>query len=134
MTGRSRRSDAGLPSNSAFNSHPGSLESQAVNTGTNYSISNSAATFDHRDGLGRVTQLTCDDCTRYGWYLDPDDAKLAELQVVQGTENMHSMLPWVIQMAAASYQSDGKGALHIRPFHYALACLVLPFLVSRAHT
>jgi hypothetical protein len=103
INAHSGRSDAGLLSNSATNSHPG-LESQAESTGTDYRSGNSEDTFGHRDGLGRVKQLPCDEWTRCGWYLDPDDAKLAELQVVQGTDNMYSKLPWVIQVAAASYQ------------------------------
>jgi hypothetical protein len=124
-----RSNESSLPT--ATSSSQPSLEAQTA-TGTDEKLLKSASTYGHRDGLGRVTQLANDDWTRYGWYLDPESAKLVELPLIQGTENMHSKLPWVIQTVAASYKSDGKGVLRVRPFHYVYACLALPVYVSHA--
>ena len=129
-TARLGRSDEGSLPTSTSSFHPG-LESQA-GTGTDSQFDKSTSIYEHRDGLGRVKRLANDDWTRYGWYLDPESARLIELPLIQGTENMHSKLPWVIQTAAASYKSDGKGVLHVRPFHYIYACLALPVYVSHA--
>jgi len=106
------------------------LEAQAKGTGVDVHSVNSTTNLIHRDALGRAKQLPQDKWSPHGWYLDPNNAKLAELLKVQGTHNMHSKLPWVIQMAASGYESDGKGVLHIRGGQYALACLALPWLVS----
>lgn len=107
------------------------LEAQGKGTGSEHHSIDSANTLIHRDALGRVKQFPQETQSLYGWYLDPDNAKLAELEKVQGSQNMHSKLPWVIQMAASSYVSDGKGVLTVRGGQYALACLALPWLVSR---
>jgi hypothetical protein len=125
-TTRSTRSDAKMHPNVTSNDISG-LESQIGSTGTEHY---SPSTLIHRDALGRVKPVNQDKWCPHGWYLDPNDAKLAEIQKVQGTHNMHSKLPWVIQMAASSYESDGKGVLTIRSGQYALACLALPWLVS----
>lgn len=106
------------------------LEAQAKRTGFDHHSIDSKNTLIHRDALGRVRQIPQEKWSPHGWYLHPDNAKLAELEKVQGTHNMHSKLPYVIQMAASSYVSDGKGVLSIRSGQYALACLALPWLVS----
>ena len=106
------------------------LEAQAKGTGSEHYSVNSGSTLTHRDALGRVRQIPQEKWSPHGWYLHPDNAKLAELEKIQGTQNMHSKLPWVIQMAASSYESDGKGNLSMRQGQYALACLALPWLVS----
>jgi hypothetical protein len=106
------------------------LEAQGKGTGSEHHYVGSANTLVHRDALGRVREVPLDKLSANGWYLHPDNAKLAELEKVQGTHNMHSKLPYVIQMAASSYVSDGKGVLTMRGGQYALACLALPWLVS----
>lgn len=106
------------------------LEAQAKGTGSDHHSVDSANSLIHRDALGRVRQFPQETKSLHGWYLDPDNAKLAELEKIQGSQNMHSKLPWVIQMAASSYVSDGKGVLTVRGGQYALACLALPWLVS----
>jgi len=107
------------------------LEAQGKGTGAEHHYVDSGNTMIHRDALGRVREVPLDKLSANGWYLHPDNAKLAELEKIQGTQNMHSKLPWVIQMAASSYVSDGKGVLTIRGGQYAVACLALPWLVSR---
>lgn len=130
-TTRSRRSDAELVPNRGINGD-GDLEAQAKSTGMDAQFAGSTDTLVHRDALGRLKQVSNMEDSEHGWYLDPNDAKLAEIQKVQKTTNMHSKLPWVIQMAASGYESNGKGVLSIRTNQYALACLALPFLVSEA--
>ena len=122
----STQSDAKIYSNVATND----LEAQGKGTGSEHHSVHSTNTLVHIDALGRVRQVPQEKWSPHGWYLDPDNAKLAELEKVQGTHNMHSKLPYVIQVAAASYQSDGKGVLHMQSSQYALACFALPWLVS----
>jgi len=123
---RSGQDDAKIYSNVATND----LEAQGKGTGSEHHSVNSTNTLIHRDALGRVRQVPQEKWSPHGWYLDPDNAKLAELEKVQGTHNMRSKLPYVIQVAAASYKSDGKGVLHIQAGQYGLACFALPWLVS----
>jgi hypothetical protein len=127
-TSRSGQSDDKIYSNVTTND----LEAQGKGTGSEHHFVDSTTTLIHRDALGRIRQVPQEKWSPHGWYLDPDNAKLAELEKVQGTQNMHSKLPWVIQMAASSYVSDGKGVLSRRSGQYALACLALPWLVSRS--
>jgi hypothetical protein len=125
------RSNADLLSDSASNVNR-DLESRAESTGVNRQPTKSTGILVHRDALGRQKQVSTSDCP-HGWYLNPNDAKLAELRKVQSSTVMESKVPWVIQMAASAYECDGEGDLHIRMKQYIIACATMPALVSRAH-
>lgn len=128
---RSRRSDGDLLSDSASNFHP-ALESQAESTGIEYHSANSTDMLLHRDALGRLKQVPNENWASHGWYLDPLDGKLEEIEKVQGPTNLKSKVPWVLQAAASAYEPDDNGDLHIRMGQYIAACFVLPVLVSQA--
>ena len=85
--------------------------------------------YTHRDALGRVETYSNNIPSPYGWYLDPNDARLTRLSRIQDAKSLANNSAWSIQLAASVYNSDGKGELTARPLQYALACLLLPILV-----
>lgn len=86
----------------------------------------------HRDALGRVRRPAKAGWTRYGWYLDPDNAKLVELRRLQSPKNIESKVAWAIQVAASAYESDGNDGLQACLPQFIVACILLPILVSAA--
>lgn len=109
------------------------LESQSLSTGYDHGWNANATSNDsiqHRDALGRVSEVSKADESQYGWYLDPDTAKLKVLRKVQTSTALQSKVPWVIRAAASAYQSDGQSDLKLRPVSYAAAAFAIPFLVS----
>jgi hypothetical protein len=125
-------SNGDLISDSASNVNR-DLEARAESPAVNRQPTKSVRVLVHRDALGRQKQVSTGSPGQHGWYLNPNDAKLAELRKIQSSTVMESKVPWVIQMAASAYECDGEGDLHIRMKKYIIACATMPALVSRAH-
>lgn len=88
-------------------------------------------TIEHTDALGRVMRVSKIDTTQYGWFLDPDDAKLIRLSRIQQATNLETQISPAVQSAASAFDSDGKGGLEPRLSRYIAVCFSLPFLVCQ---